>query len=423
MTRAQYVTQLAELLVGHGANVQPGQVVGVSSAPGKEELTRAIADAAYRRGAKYVDVVYFDPYVKHSRLKHSAEDTLGWVPPWIGQRVLQLGELRSASISLSGPAAPGLMDDIDPVRAGKDRLPQVPESIQMIHQGLLNWTVGPGPTQAWAELVFPDLEPVTAYWRLWDELAHVLRLDTPDPVAAWRARSDELTATAAELTELRLDCLHFRGPGTDLVVGLLPGSVWIAASMTSAGGIPFAPNLPSEEIFTTPDPTRTEGFVTATRPLDVAGTVIRGLTARFEGGRIADIRADTGAEILAGRCAMDDGAARLGEVALVENRTEPTYGVIDPQCDGSSLQALAFPALANDAPQGCRTTLQHRWHCVDPNFKFVLWFEPCTRKNHRPARKTILCLPGLQCFRAPARSDGIDPFLIKTIVHSDDVLP
>jgi len=352
MTRAQYVTQLAELLVGHGANVQPGQVVGVSSAPGKEELTRAIADAAYRRGAKYVDVVYFDPYVKHSRLKHSAEDTLGWVPPWIGQRVLQLGELRSASISLSGPAAPGLMDDIDPVRAGKDRLPQVPESIQMIHQGLLNWTVGPGPTQAWAELVFPDLEPVTAYWRLWDELAHVLRLDTPDPVAAWRARSDELTATAAELTELRLDCLHFRGPGTDLVVGLLPGSVWIAASMTSAGGIPFAPNLPSEEIFTTPDPTRTEGFVTATRPLDVAGTVIRGLTARFEGGRIADIRADTGAEILAGRCAMDDGAARLGEVALVDGsgRIGPLGTVFyDTLLDENAASHIAVGAAYPDA--------------------------------------------------------------------------
>jgi len=298
--------------------VQPGQVVGISSSPGKEELTRAIAEAAYRHGAKYVDVVYFDPYVKHSRLAHADADTLDWVPPWLGQRMLELGELRAANIALSGPPAPGLMDDIDPARAAKDRLPQIPEGLQVIHQGLLNWTIGPGPTPEWAERVYPDLDATAAYARLWEELGHVLRLDEPDPAAAWTQRSAELIETATRLTELRLDSLRFRGPGTDLVVGLLPGSLWIAAAMTTADGIPFAPNLPSEEIFTTPDPTRTEGVVRATRPLDVAGTVIAGLQARFEGGRITDISAESGAEILAGRCAVDDGASRLGEVALVD---------------------------------------------------------------------------------------------------------
>ncbi len=119
-------------------------------------------------------------------------ESLGWVPPWLGQRVLELGEMRSASIALSGPSAPGLMDDIDPERAGRDRLPQLPESLTVIHKGLLNWTIGPGPTPAWAALVYPDLEPDAAYRRLWDELAHILRLDEPDPVAAWTARSAEL---------------------------------------------------------------------------------------------------------------------------------------------------------------------------------------------------------------------------------------
>ena len=292
--------------------------MGISSSPGKEELTRAIADAAYRHGAKYVDVAYFDPHVKHSRLLHAGDDTLDWVPPWLGQRMLDLGGMRSANISLSGPPAPGLMDDIDPSRAGRDRLPQIPESLQVIHKGYLNWTVGPGPTPAWARLVYPDLDPAAAYARLWDELGHILRLDEPDPVVAWRARSADLIATANRLSDLHLDALHFRGPGTDLRVGLLPGSLWIAAAMTTTDGIPFAPNLPSEEIFTTPDPMRTEGYVRATRPLDVAGTVITGLEARFAGGRITDIRAENGADILAGRCAMDEGAARLGEVALVD---------------------------------------------------------------------------------------------------------
>ena len=332
--------------------MQPGQVVGVSSAPGKEELTRAIADAAYRRGAKYVDVVYFDPFVKHSRLAHADGRTLDWVPPWLGQRVLELGEMRAASIALSGPTAPGLMDDIDPERAGRDRLPQLPESLTVIHKGLLNWTIGPGPTPAWAELVYPDLEPGVAYGRLWDELAHVLRLDEPDPVAAWTARSTELIATAARLTGMRLDALRFRGPGTDLTVGLLPGSIWIAAAMTTAAGIAFAPNLPSEEVFTTPDPARTEGYVRATRPLDVAGTVIRGLEVRFEGGRIADIRADSGGEILAGRCAMDDGGACLGEVALVDasGRIGPLGTVFyDTLLDENAASHVAVGAAYPDA--------------------------------------------------------------------------
>ena len=349
---SKYLDPLAELLAGHGANVQPGQIVGISSNPGKEELTRAIADAAYRRGAKYVDVAYFDPYVKHSRLQHAAEDTLGWVPPWIGHRMLDLGEMRSAHISLSGPAAPGLMDDIDPGRAGKDRLPQIPETLQMIHKGYLNWTVGPGPTPAWAQLVYPDLDPAAAYTRLWEQLGHILRLDEPDPVVAWRTRSAELIATAKRLTRLRLDALHFRGPGTDLRVGLLPGSLWIAAAMTTADGIPFAPNLPSEEVFTTPDPARTEGHVRATRPLDVAGTVITGLEARFEGGRITDIRAAAGGDLLAGRCAMDEGAARLGEVALVDasGRIGPLGTVFfDTLLDENAASHIAVGAAYPDA--------------------------------------------------------------------------
>ncbi len=350
--RSTYITPLAELLVGHGANVQPGQVVGVSTSPGKEELARAIADAAYRRGAKYVDVVYFDPYVKHSRLLHAAEDTLGWVPPWLGQRMLDLGDLRSANISLSGPPAPGLMDDIAPAIAGKDRLPQIPESLQIVHAGYLNWTVGPGPTPAWAALVYPDLSPDAAYDKLWQELAHILRLDEPDPVAAWKTRSADLMARAVTLTSMQLDALHFRGPGTDLTVGLLPGSLWIAAAMTTADGIPFAPNLPSEEVFTTPDPTRTEGHVRATRPLDVAGTVIRGLTAKFTNGRIHDIQADSGADILAGRCAMDDGASRLGEVALVDGsgRIGPLGTVFyDTLLDENAASHIAVGAAYPDA--------------------------------------------------------------------------
>ncbi|HTI35524.1 MAG TPA: aminopeptidase [Miltoncostaea sp.] len=315
---AHPVNALAALAVEVGANVQPGQVVSVGCRPGQEDLVRAIAEAAYRRGAKYVDVAWFDPLVKHARVAHAAEDTLGWVPPWLGQRITQIGEMAGATIALSGPTAPGLFDDLDPERAAKDRLPSVRESIPVIMGALVNWTVVPCPHPAWAALVHPDLSPDAAYARLWDEIAHVCRLDEPDPAAAWRARGAELAAAAGRLNDRRLDALHFVGPGTDLRVGLLPQSRWAGGGDQRNDGLPHLPNIPTEEVFTTPDPTRTEGHVTSTQPLEVGGTIIRGLTVRFEGGRAVAIDADSGAEVLRNRAAVDEGAARLGEVALVD---------------------------------------------------------------------------------------------------------
>jgi aminopeptidase len=317
-TARRLVNALAALTVEVGANVQPGQVVSVGCRPGQEELVRAIAESAYRRGAKYVDVAWFDPLVKHARVAHAAEETLDWVPPWLGQRITQIGEMAGATIALSGPTAPGLFDDVDPERAAKDRLPSVREAIPVIMGALVNWTVVPCPHPAWAALVHPDLPPDAAYARLWEEIAHICRLDEPDPAAAWRARGAELAATAARLNDRRLDALHFVGPGTDLRVGLLPQSRWVGGGDERNDGLPHLPNIPTEEVFTTPDPTRTEGHVTSTQPLEVGGTIIRGLRLRFEGGRAVQIDADSGAEVLRGRAAVDEGAARLGEVALVD---------------------------------------------------------------------------------------------------------
>ena len=310
--------RLADLVVTAGANVQEGQIVSIGSEPGKERLTRAVADAAYRSGARFVDVTYFDPWVKRSRLLHAAEDTLDFVPSWYGDRMLALGEQRCARIGLSGNAAPGLLDDLDPGRAGKDMLPWVKEAAKVVGDATTNWTISPAPTSGWASLVHPALEPDAALELLWEQILHVCRLDEPDPTAAWTERFDALSAVAGRLTERRFDLLHFEGPGTDLKVGLLPRSRWLAARMETVGGIVHLPNLPSEEVFTTPDPQRAEGTVTATKPLDLQGTTVRGLRVRFEGGRAVEIEADAGAQALRARTARDDGAARLGEVALVD---------------------------------------------------------------------------------------------------------
>lgn len=315
---AATLQRFADLLVGFGANVQPGQVVAIGAEIGKEEAVRAIAEAAYRRGAKFVDASYFDLHVKRARLLHAAEDTLDYVPPWLGGRVVALGELRGARIGLSGPIAPGLLDDIDPARAGRDQLPFVRESGKVVNDRTTNWTIGPCPSAPWAALVHPDLEPDAALAKLVEELIHVLRLDEEDPIAMWRARFGALTEAAARMTEQRFDALHFDGPGTDLTVGLLPTSRFLAASFTTVDGIEHMPNLPSEEIFTTPDPERTEGVVRATKPLAIGGSIIRGLEVEFRGGRAVRIDADENADVLRGYAEKDEGAARLGEVALVD---------------------------------------------------------------------------------------------------------
>jgi aminopeptidase len=317
--RADLVRRLADLAVGLGANVQPGQIVTVGADHAQYELARAIAESAYRRGAKFVDVQYFDPYVKRARIAYAADGTLEFVPSWYSYRMLAIGDERAARISLAGPTTTGLLDDLDPERAGRDQLPFTKEILQVITDRTTNWTVVPCPTEHWARLVFPDLPAEEAFDRLWEQVAHVCRLDEPDPETAWRERAAALDEAAGRLNERRFDALRFEGPGTDLTIGLLPTSTFHAARDETVDGIVHLANLPTEEVYATPDPQRAEGHVRSTKPLVLAdGTIIRGLTVRFEGGRAVEIDADQGAGVMRARAAFDDGAARLGEVALVD---------------------------------------------------------------------------------------------------------
>jgi aminopeptidase len=189
---------------------------------------------------------------------------------------------------------------------------------KIINDRTTNWTIASCPTLDWAALVRPDAPADEALATLWQEIIHICRLDEPDPVAAWRTRMATLLDASARLTASRFDALHFSGPGTDLTVGLLPSSTWTCASFATADGLAHVANLPSEEVFTTPDPARVEGVVRSTKPLFVNGTAIEGLVVRFEGGRAVQIDAERGAETLRTMVAQDDGAARLGEVALVD---------------------------------------------------------------------------------------------------------
>jgi aminopeptidase len=313
------IERLADLAVGFGANLQQDQIIAISAEPGKEYLVRALAESAYRRGARFVDVSWFDPWVKRARIAHAREDTLDFVPPWYGERMLALGETRAARIALSGPTAPGLLEDLDPVRAGRDRLPSVKESGKLVNDRTTNWSIVPCPNPAWAKLVFPDLPPQEALARLERAIVHVLRLDEPDPIAAWRERADTLVDVARRLSERRFDALHYEGEGTDLTIGLLPTAIWQAARFRTVDGVEHMPNLPTEEVFTTPDPRRADGRVTATKPLVLLdGTVVRNLRVRFEGGRAVQVEADTAQDVMRTIVERDAGASRLGEVALVD---------------------------------------------------------------------------------------------------------
>jgi aminopeptidase len=348
--------RLADLVVGFGANVQPDQIVSISCQPGKERLTRLVAASAYKHGAKFVEVTWFDPYIKRARIQYARDETLDYVPPWLGQRMIQLGELRAARIGLSGPVYPGLLSDLDPVRSGRDRLPALKESGKVVNERTTNWSIVPSPSREWAELVFPDLDADAAEAELDRHLVHILRLDEPDPIAAWRERAATLETSAGALTSRGFDALHYEGPGTDFTVGLLPGSRWEAATFETVDGVEHMANIPTEEVFTSPDPQRLDGHVTASKPLVlIDGTVVENLQLRFEGGRIVGVDADTAADVIRTIVERSAGADRLGELALVDDegrigKMDTVY--FDTLLDENAASHIAigsgFPFLAGE---------------------------------------------------------------------------
>ena len=315
---AAVTTRLADLVVGLGANVQPGQVVGVTTTTGKEEMTRAVARAAYERGARWVDVLVFDRWVKRARVELAPDDSLEFVPPWMIDRLDWLSDQRAARISLAGASQPEALEGVDQARAGRDQLPYLPNSSSVVNAGTTNWCVAPAPTRGWARLVRPDLPEEDAYERLWEEVAYVCRLDTDNPAEAWQRRGAELQAAGDRLTNRHFDAIQLTGPGTSLTVGLFRSSSWHAGDSETITGIRHFANVPTEEVFTTPDPARVDGVVTATRPLVLYGSLVDGIRVEFEAGRAVRIDAVRGADALRAAAARDDGASRLGEIALVD---------------------------------------------------------------------------------------------------------
>lgn len=308
----------AELAVRVGANVQSGQEVVVLCQVDHVDTARAVVCEAYRAGAKRVTVQYGDQHVRRAAIALGPAALLGSSPPHILDWVRSWRDGRPALIQLTGDAEPDLLGDLDPALVARSE----PHDLRAVYlplvsERLINWAIVASPNPGWATTVFgePDLE------RLWDAVATATRLDAPDPVAAWRAHDAKLKARAASLDERRFDAIHFRGPGTDLTVGLLEGSCWLCAALETQDGIEHIPNLPTEEVFTSPDWRRTEGTVRSTYPLSVTGAIVRDLELRFAAGKVVEVRASAGAEIVRGQLAADEQAAFLGEVALVDGES------------------------------------------------------------------------------------------------------
>ncbi len=306
----------ARLAVQVGLNLQPGQTLGINALIEHAPLARAIAREAYQAGARYVDVLYTDQHVRRAHIAQAEDDQLGYSPPWLVARLRDFGENGGALVAITGNPEPELYADLDGERVGKARMREVAEESLKLTDGLCNWTIVAYPNEGWARTVFgePDVE------RLWDAVGTAVRLDEPDPVTAWREHIARLEQRAASLNERRFDHLRYRGPGTDLTIGLHPDSDWLAA-LDESRGIEHVANMPTEEVFTTPDARRCEGTVRSTLPLQIQGNIVRGLEVRFEDGRVVEIHAESGEEVIRTHAATDDGAARLGEVALVDGNS------------------------------------------------------------------------------------------------------
>jgi aminopeptidase len=313
---AEYLEKFADLTVRAGANVQSGQTVVVVADIAHAEVVRAVVEHAYVAGARLVEVLWTDGPVQRSAVVHASVEALSANRRWAVERFAEWTDEGIAFIRLAGSPNPHLMDGLDPVKVAARPAEETAAQLRLLFAGeSTTWTAVSAPNAGWATQVFgePDLD------RLWDVVAVAMRLDDPDPVAAWTARHETLDVRAKTLDSLALTELRYQAPGTDLTVGLLPETRWTGGGLFNPAGIFYLPNLPTEEVFTSPDRGRAEGRIALTKPLVLPGGVmVEGLTVVFEDGRIVDVAATRGADAVLAQLDTDEGARSLGEVSLVD---------------------------------------------------------------------------------------------------------
>jgi aminopeptidase len=316
----------ADLTVRIGLNLQRDQrllIIGPLANGGvaleAAPLVRHIAAAAYAAGARLVEPIWGDEALQTARFLHAPRDSFSEFSAWLPKALLEHVEAGHAVLSIYANDPDQLKREppelVSAVQQATAR--SVRPFREQISRNQTNWAVVAAPAASWAARVFPDVEPSRQVSQLWDAIGRLCRLDRPDPLAAWETHLKDLAARTDLLNQKQYAALRYAGPGTDLTIGLPPEHIWVGGRSISASGIRFAPNLPTEEVFTMPHKDRVDGIVRSSKPLSYGGTLIEGFSVRFAKGRVVDVSAESGEGVLRSLIDTDPGAARLGEIALV----------------------------------------------------------------------------------------------------------
>ena len=309
----------AEVIVKVGLNLQEGQRLFIAAGLNTASLIREVTAKAYQNGAPLVTVLWDDEELKKIRHQYAPRDSFEEFPEWVARGILENAERGDAYLSVTG-LDPDLLAGFDPELIAlelKTRAKHYKPALNLISNGGVQWTVVCPPTPKWAAKIFPDLPEEEAEEKLWGVMEKLCRLDYDDPVTAWQQHLSDLSKRHDYLNKMQFQTLHFRGPGTDLKVGMPKDHIWKGGSGKTQGGVDFTANLPTEEVFSMPHKDRVEGTVHSTKPLNYFGNLIEDFSLTFEKGRVVDFSAKKGEETLSKMLESDKNAKQLGEVALV----------------------------------------------------------------------------------------------------------
>ncbi|RAP74615.1 aminopeptidase [Paenibacillus montanisoli] len=313
----------AALAVEVGVNVQPGQTLVITTSISCAPFVRLVVKKAYEAGAKNVHVEWNDDTITRTKYELAPDEAFTEYPAWRARGWEDMAANNAAFLSIIAPN-PDLLKGIKPERiANANKAAGIALKTWRTYtmSDKVSWSIVAVPSQAWAAKVFPDVEPDRQEDTLWDAIFAATRMNEEDPVAAWKKHIEVLDAKASHLNEKKFRKLHYTGPGTDLTLELAPGHIWISAGSENAKGDIFVANMPTEEVFTAPLKGGVNGTVSSTKPLSYGGNLIKDFSLTFKDGKIIDVQAEEGLEVLKNLVDTDEGAAYLGEVALVPHRS------------------------------------------------------------------------------------------------------
>jgi aminopeptidase len=313
------LNRLAEVAVKVGLRLQAGQDLFMTAPVAALPLARRIAEEAYKAGAGLVTPILSDEEITLARFRFAPDASFDRAPGWLYEGVAKAFGANTARLAIVGED-PMLLSSEDPAkaaRANKANSIAYRPALEKITGFDINWNIVAYPTLSWASRIFPRDEDEIAVGKLAEAIFAASRVDKPDPIAAWREHNSALRRRTGWLNGKKFHALHYSGPGTDLTIGLAEDHEWQGGAATAKNGVMCNPNIPTEEVFTTPHARRVDGHVVSTKPLSYQGSLIDGIAVRFDAGRIVEAKAVRGEDVLMKTLDADEGARRLGEVALV----------------------------------------------------------------------------------------------------------